>query len=107
MENLKTFSKQVNNNCKRKHFKFSCKNLTKFPQIEIDNQATATKYRQLHAKIEQMCRFFNITLVQITVPMFVLPVLFVTIFNYFILDLGDESFYLSSPISYVIVNFIQ
>lgn len=70
-------------------------------RTELDDPATAATYSDLHEKIEHFCELVYLGLIKITVTCFTAPALFASIFNYFILDLKDESFVLVSPISYV------
>lgn len=74
----------------------------KWFSIDLNDPATAAKFSKLHNKIEQMCKWIYFGLFKITASVFVLPVLIITISNYFILDLGERSFFLSSPIWYVL-----
>lgn len=73
-------------------------------RIESNDPATAATFIELHEKIERLCGLVAFSLVKISAPLFILPNLIVTISNYFMSNLGDESFLLPSPISYVIVK---
>lgn len=76
---------------------FSSNKLNQFLWIELNDPATAGTFLKLNEKIDRFCKLAYLGFVKITAPLFMLPVLFTTIFNYFILHLGDESFVLGSP----------
>lgn len=63
-----------------------------------NNPPMRSKYAELAEKIERMSKIFHFILVKFTLPGFILPALFLTIINYFIHDLGNESYYLPCPL---------
>lgn len=70
-------------------------------QTELNDPATAVIFFELYEKIEHFCELAYFGFIKVTAPIFILPALFATIFNYFVLNLSDESFILAAPISYV------
>lgn len=58
-------------------------------------------YREMDAKIERMSKLFYTAYVTITPVVVVLPAILITLVNYYIYDLGDESFYLPFRTVYV------
>lgn len=75
--------------------------------IELSDPITEEIFLQLQDKIERLFALINLTLVKVTVPFVVLPGLFVTIINYFIVGLGDESFFLSAQVTYVLLDVFK
>lgn len=69
--------------------------------IGWDNSVSQAMYIELNKQIEQMSRLFHFIAMKISVPSTTIPALLLTLFNYFILDLGNESYYLASPMMYV------
>lgn len=67
----------------------------------MDDPATAGTFLELHEKIERLCELVYVGYVKIVFALSTFPALFASIFNYFILDLNDESFVLITPILYV------
>lgn len=57
-----------------------------------------TMYNELNRKIEQASHLIHLVLVWVSTSGVVLPPLIVTIINYVIYGLGDESFYLPFPV---------
>lgn len=72
----------------------------KFTTTEL-NSATKKAALELHVKIERSTKIIYFAFMNITYPGVLIPALSLTIVNYFVLDLGDESYYLASPILYV------
>lgn len=72
-----------------------------FYPIESQNTISKAKYSDLIDKIERMSKFFHFILTKLTVVGVVAPDLLITIGNYFIYDLGEQSYYLSAPMMYV------
>lgn len=54
-------------------------------------------YNELNEKIERICRLIYITLTECTIPGLMVPCFLITAVNYFVYDLGDESFYVPCP----------
>lgn len=81
------------------------KNLTFFIfRIELNDPATAATFIELQEKIERLCKLTIFSFIKVTAPMFSIPTLLATISNYFMLNMGEESFLLPSPISYVVFS---
>lgn len=61
--------------------------------------STATKnlYAKFNERIERISQFIYFILVKLSLAGMAMPALLITLGSYFILDLGDESFYLPSP----------
>lgn len=79
--------------------------LVTFPsisRIELNEPTTSATFMELHGKIKQLCRMTIFSLVKVTATMFIVPTFLATISNYFMLNLGEDSFLLPSPISYVL-----
>lgn len=55
----------------------------------------------MNEKMDKMASWTYFISAKLTFPIFVLSNLLLTMVNYFILDLGDESYFLPSPILYV------
>lgn len=66
-------------------------------------------YTELNAKIELMSKWSYIILVKVCLVGIFLPLLLLTIVNYFVFQLGEESFYLPFPMLWVcsIVIFLM
>lgn len=58
-------------------------------------------YIELNDRIERMSKSMQNFLVKYTSALFVIPALMTGLINYFILDLGEESFQNDSPMKYV------
>lgn len=57
-----------------------------------------TMYKELSEKIEYVNKVVHFCLTRLTVVGVVQPALFVTMVNFFIYDLGRDSFYLPFPV---------
>lgn len=73
--------------------------------LVLDNPAENAEALELYEKTERIRKFLYNAFVKITLPGVLMPALFSTIVNYFISDLGDESYLLASPISWAIGYF--
>lgn len=69
--------------------------------VGCENSATKTMYSELNTKIEQATRAFYFIGVKVTTLFSSIPFAILTLYNYFVSDLGDESYYLSVPVMYV------
>lgn len=67
-----------------------------------ENKSAA--YKKLSANIERVCEWLYFALVATLIAIVMFPICF-TGFNYFILDLGVESFYLYPPTAFVSLYF--
>lgn len=54
-------------------------------------------YIELSGKIEFTCKLFDIVFVKVTLASIILPQFLITVVNYFIYDLKDESYFFSIP----------
>lgn len=61
-------------------------------------------YIALNAKIERLFDFIDIFLAKLTVAAFPLFAVLLTLVNYFVLDFGTESYYLPTPMLYVLTE---
>ena len=66
---------------------------------ELNDPTTKAAALELHEKIERFTKLVHFAFIKITYPGVLIPALGLTGVNYFILDLGAESYYLASPIS--------
>lgn len=57
-----------------------------------------SKYTTLNGKIEWTSKMIHLILVKVASPGLILPALTLTVINYFIYDLGEESFCLPCPL---------
>lgn len=65
--------------------------------IDMEEQPTAALYNELNAKVEQMTKTLHFVLLKLSLAGFCLPMLASTLCNYFLFDLGDESYILPCP----------
>ena len=72
-----------------------------FFQTEFSDPIAKAKYSEMSAKIERISQFYYFFLVKFSIPCTLFPSLVITIINYYVYDLGDEAFFLPSPIVYV------
>lgn len=72
-------------------------------QIEVHNTALTIEYKKLIEKIENISKRMCALMCLIIVGIFI-PAIVVGFINYYILDMGDESFNLTSPMMYVNVK---
>lgn len=69
-------------------------------EVSADSKA---KYSQLNDRIERMSKIVNFATIKLSLFGFMVPALFVTLANYFIYDLSDDSFRLPSPMMWVLI----
>lgn len=70
-----------------------------FQFTEMDSDPVSKfKYSDLNKKIELFSEIYYISVVKLSMSGVVLPAFFLTSINYFIYDMGDDSFFLSYPI---------
>ena len=67
----------------------------------MNNPISKSKYCVLNSKIELASKIFNLFVVKFSMPGVVLPAFLLTIINYFMYNLGNDSYFLSLPIAYV------
>lgn len=60
-------------------------------------------YDDLNFNVEVVCQYFVDFAPNIAIAVFVLPAVLLTLVNYFVLDLGTESYYLPTLIWYVVI----
>lgn len=65
------------------------------------NPVLLIEYARLNATIERISKYLYILLIKITPIGMMLPNLLITFGNYFVLNLGDESYFLALPLLYV------
>lgn len=59
-------------------------------------------YRKLNADIERVSEMYFLISLRLSIPGGILPPLITTLLNYFVYDLGDESYVIPYPILYVL-----
>lgn len=62
-----------------------------------DPQSQA-KYHAMNKKIEKMSKLVELLLLKINIPAVMLPVAAISLINYYIYNLGEESFSLPCPL---------
>lgn len=73
-------------------------------ELGIRNSGTSTKYDELAENIETVLKLFHVVLVKLSFIGISSSNLIVTTVNYFIFDLGDESYYLPTAVMCVHSN---
>lgn len=58
-------------------------------------------YDKALVKIEKIAGLIYVAIAKLTIPGIVVPALLITTINYFVYDLGDESFFLPFRVMYV------
>lgn len=58
------------------------------------NPISRAMYSKLNEKIERMSNLVYLLIIKLTVPGVIIPGLLITIVNYFVYDLGDDSYFL-------------
>ena len=69
--------------------------------VGASDTALKIKFSELNEKIERISKLIHFILVKLTLAGVELPAFFITLINYFIYDLKDDSYYFSFPIMYV------
>lgn len=70
-----------------------------FLEILISNSdAVGHKYRKLNEKIEQISELTHFGMIKLGAPLAMFPALPITVLNYFVYDLGDDSYFLPAPV---------
>lgn len=64
------------------------------------NSTSKAMYREMIEQIEKGTKLARFALVNLTGPGTILPALLVTLGNYFVYGLGDDSFFLPCPVMY-------
>lgn len=65
------------------------------------NPISKAKFSDVSDRIERMSKFFHFVLTKLTLVGVVAPSAIMTVYNYYINDLGEESFYLPVSVMYV------
>lgn len=81
---------------KRKKWNFPSIQLLKY-FIESNDSVATANYRKLNARIEWASEWYYFLLVKLSSLGCMIPPLFLTIVNYIIFDMGDESYFLPLP----------
>lgn len=72
-----------------------------------ENLVLWRRFNELNVKIERLSRFLHFFLTKLTLIGLMSPSLLTTIGNYFIYDLGTESYYFSCPLWFVMKMLIK
>lgn len=64
-----------------------------------------TMYMELTEKIERMSKLVYSIFVEASLVGLVIPPLLITLVNYFVYDLSEESYFLPTPVMYVTDHF--
>lgn len=56
-----------------------------------------TVYKEMNAEVEQLSRRVKLFVCGVVTPLLMTPPMVISFFNYYVLDMGDESFRLFSP----------
>lgn len=72
-----------------------------FFKIELNDPNPKMVYLEMNRNMDKMAYWTNFLFTKLTFPIFVSSNLLLTAINYFILDMGNESYFLPSPILYV------
>lgn len=70
--------------------------------IESHNPILKDKYGKINARIDRMSKICCIILVEFSMPAIVIPSTLLTLVNYFVFNLGDDSYMLTMPVLYVV-----
>lgn len=73
----------------------------KNPFLESNDPVAVANYTKLNEKIEWASGWYYFLLVKFSSLGCMIPAVFLTIVNYTIYDMGDESYFLPLPIAYV------
>lgn len=72
--------------------------------VGSSNPISKAIYNKMDAKIHRLVKLFYTVYVKLTLLLILIPPVLVTVVNYYIYDLGDESFYLPFRTVYVWIN---
>lgn len=72
--------------------------------VESDDAMLKAKYSELSENIERMSALIHVVFIKFIVPVLIVPAMLISLVNYYMFDMGDESFDLACPVMYV--NFI-
>lgn len=81
-------------------FYFLCNKLNKFIHLYLgsEDSNSKAKYIELIEKIERLSQLIHLGVIKLTVPSVVVPALLITLINFFVHNLGAESFFLPFPV---------
>lgn len=65
------------------------------------NPVSNFAFAAINRKIERMSKLIYFSMLKINAPGIMLPSFFISMINYYVLDLGDKSFSLLCPVMYV------
>lgn len=77
-----------------------------FNIIELSDPNPKAVYLEMVENMDEMAYWTYFIFTRLTFPIFVLSNLLLTAVNYFVLDMGSESYFLPSPILYVQCSMI-
>lgn len=67
----------------------------------LDNLIVESKLNKLNRKVERMSKIIYFIILKLTPATALLPTFFLTVFNHFIYDSNDQSYFLPFPLMYV------
>lgn len=70
-----------------------------FFRVELTDPNAVVAAIELHEKIEGFTKLVDLAFTKITFAGILISAILLTLVNYFIFELGDESYFLASPIS--------
>lgn len=73
--------------------------------IESADAMLKAKYSKLNANIEHMCTLIHVVFNKFAATMLSAPALLISLANYYVFDMGDDSFYLQNPMMYYRRNY--
>lgn len=74
---------------------------------ELSDPNPKTIYLEMDEKMDRMANWTYFILAKLTFPIFVSSNLLLTVVNYFVLDMGDDSYFLPSPILYALLYIVN
>lgn len=88
----------------KNHWRIKIRLIPKY--LELNDLNPKAVYFEMEVNMDKMANWTYVGFTKLTFPTFVISNLLLTAVNYFILDMGSESYFLPSPILYV-HNFIE
>lgn len=67
----------------------------------MQSSKSTISYSKLIKNIELLSELIYLALVKVTIPCNMIPALLLSLFNYYVLDMDEASFYLPFPTMYV------
>lgn len=71
-------------------------------KLESQDAARMNAYRRLNADIERVSEMYFLIAAKFSIPAAILPAIILTLLNYFVYNLDDESYSMPSPLLYVL-----